>query len=154
MVNKRDMRPNIKLVENSIIILSNKGKIEYSIQDVAVIGEYTTEEGPVNDDWFLVFVRKNGEMFQLPIYDIIANTNTFFEDLSKYYKVEIKPKLANSTAMRSNLLWPPKMIEMNFLRFVPNPGETIGEKVVSFLKGPLYNIELSEEVAAYIQTKG
>ena len=30
------------------------------LPDVGVIGEYTTDHGPLQDDWFVVFVRRDG----------------------------------------------------------------------------------------------
>ena len=44
------------------------GSFSLPVEDIAVIGEFTTDNGPVIDDWFLVFVCRGGDWFKSPIY--------------------------------------------------------------------------------------
>jgi hypothetical protein len=83
-----------------------QGSFAISLDEVALIGEYTTDNGPFVDDWFIVFVRKDGnEWFEASMYaEGIAG---FLEELSAALGVPLVVGLAASTDFNSRVIWPP-----------------------------------------------
>ena len=96
------------------------------ISEIAVIGEFTTPEGPWADDWFLVFVlRGSGEWIRFPMY--VEGIETLSDRLSGHLGSRVHACLANRTDFMSRIMWPPRLIgrplftltsvrEGNFLR--------------------------------------
>jgi len=74
------------------------------IGNIAVIGAYTTPNGPYLDDYFVVFVARDGT-----IYDISMDTSGVTETLdvlAHKLKTTLRPGLANSTEWKTQILWP------------------------------------------------
>lgn len=75
------------------------------LNDVVVIGEYTTDAGSHFDDWFLIFVYRTGEWESIPVYadgmdDLKRHLSELYRtDLSKYF-------LTNSTEWKSYIRYP------------------------------------------------
>ena len=75
------------------------------LNEVAVIGEYTTDVGPYFDDWFLVFITRTGEWSRISIYaDGIEElkrylSQLFHADFSGYH-------LTGSTVWQSYITYP------------------------------------------------
>lgn len=83
------------------------GSFMVSLTDVAAIGEFTNEDGPNLDDWFLVLVHRNGsEWFDASMYAV--GVEFVCERLSVALGALIKGELANSTHFASRVLWPPE----------------------------------------------
>ena len=79
-----------------VYTLDNELLFTVALNDIAIIGEFTNDNGPVLDDWFLVLVTKNGHWKSISWYaaDI--------DDLTKYLKDRFGtdltiPNLVNST---------------------------------------------------------
>ena len=47
---------------------NEKQLLQLDLSTIVVIGEYTTANGPWQDDWFIVFVDKTGSMCQIPMF--------------------------------------------------------------------------------------
>jgi hypothetical protein len=95
------------LIQNdSIIWRDSEGKLlgEIPLDRVKAIGEYTTSEGPLVDDWFYLFFVSQNDIRQVSAY--ATNLNLVLESLSTKYKCDIIGKLAYSTTFESNIIWP------------------------------------------------
>lgn len=98
---------------------NNKNILQIDLNDIAIIGEYTNSEGPYLDDWFLVFVTKDGQWQNIPWYanniDELTQylSNKFHQDLNVTY-------LANSIEWKSIVLYPTHLKEKALFTLTPS----------------------------------
>jgi hypothetical protein len=83
------------------------GGWELAACDIALVGEYTTADGPFVDDYFFAFVRNDGAVFQASFY--AAGGNATLDALGAALGARITPGLCNSATWRSRVLWPPAL---------------------------------------------
>lgn len=70
------------------------------LDEVVVIGEYTNSDGPWFDDWFIVFVTKNGQWKHIPWY--AENINELTEVLRTRFQSDFEGSvLTGSTTWNS-----------------------------------------------------
>jgi len=84
-----------------------------SLSSLRMVGEYTNENGPFDDDHFLVFVFPT-RAFEIP--ERLLNVH-FYNSASTYLGCMIEPSLAGNTSFRSQLLWPSGLGRREFIRF-------------------------------------
>ena len=106
----------------------------FNLSDIAVIGEKTNSNGPWFDDWFLTFVTKDGNWFDIPWYaDNIEELtkilcDRFQSDLNVSY-------LTNSTKWNSIVRHPSSLKGMNLFVLTPtksyNAPKTFFDKILS-----------------------
>ena len=81
------------------------GSFAVPLNELAAVGEYTTDNGPLVDDWFLVFVRKDSaDWLEASMY--AEGTAEFLEQLSVTLGIAIETRLAASTDFTSRVIWP------------------------------------------------
>ena len=86
-----------------------------------MIGEFTTDNGPLIDDWFLVFVPRTGrEWFEVSMY--AAGIQSFREQLSSALGLTIIGGLAASADFASRILWPSALADRPLFTFNPVTG--------------------------------
>jgi hypothetical protein len=105
--------PNDKAQESGSIRLNGDvityasrlfGSFSLPVEDIAVIGEFTTDNGPVIDDWFLVFVCRGGDWFEASIYS--DGSEGVRKGLSMALGANLDLSLAGSTDFASRVVWP------------------------------------------------
>ena len=74
------------------------------VSQIGVIGEYTNEGGPWGDDWFVVFVRQDGNWFEAPA-DLL-HVEAVLKVLGDELQSSLDLALANSTTFKSRVIWP------------------------------------------------
>jgi hypothetical protein len=91
---------------------------EINLDDVVVIGEYTNSDGPWFDDWFLVFVTRDGHWKHIPWYaeNII--------ELTKVLQMRFEPNfegsyLTGSTTWDSVIRHPKHLINQPLFTLTP-----------------------------------
>lgn len=123
------------------------------LREVVVIGEYTTDAGPVSDDWFFVFVYRSGEWESVSVY--AEGVDGLTEHLSKAYGIDFtKYFLANSTEWQSYVRFPKDLEGQKLFIFEPpqgyQPPITFMQQVKSALGLGVYSkswdVELTEAV--------
>lgn len=80
-------------IKDNLICWEFKGKMleEVNADHVEVIGEFTNTNGPMHDDWFLVFVFKDGSWKSISLYADNADqlteflTQKFGHDLNQHH---------------------------------------------------------------------
>ncbi|MDQ6635508.1 MAG: hypothetical protein M3Z10_12235 [Gemmatimonadota bacterium] len=80
------------------------GGWELAASDIALVGEYTTADGPFIDDYFFAFVRNDGAVFQASFY--AAGGNATLDALGAALGGRITAGLCNSATWRSRVIWP------------------------------------------------
>ena len=94
--------------ENRVVRYSSKlcGSWSPPISSIQVVGEFTNEDGPHIDDYFLVFLTSSrSEWWQASIY--AEGRDDFLRTLVKELPGLGAPGLSNSTSFQSRVLWPP-----------------------------------------------
>lgn len=76
------------------------------LSSVRAIGEFTNQDGPGVDDWFLLFLTSD-TAFEASRY--AEDCDQFLKDLSSSLGAEVTCSLAPSTDFRSHLVWPPRL---------------------------------------------
>jgi hypothetical protein len=107
--------------DNSVIACTSQHYSSFSLPlaEVAVIGEFTTDNGPVIDDWFLVFVRRDGsEWFEASMY--AGGIESLREQLSAALGSSIIGSLAASTDFASRIIWPVALAGRPLFTFSPS----------------------------------
>lgn len=110
--------------------------------EIAVVGEYTNEEGPSHPDYFYVFVRPSGEWHRLPVFArgfdetirLVANQLGFEPERNLLYK----------TSFNSRIIWPAVMIGKPLFLFVEHRAWWTW-----LWPGPMWT-GLSDEVMAFL----
>ncbi len=83
----------------------DKNVLQFDINDIVVIGEYTTTDGPWLDDWFLIFITKKDQSLSIPFY--ANNIDELLQYLTKKFHDDFtKACLANSSEWNSIVLYP------------------------------------------------
>lgn len=91
---------------------------ELPVSDVTVIGEYTNEDGPFADDYFLVFLSlSESGWFEGSFYG--KGRDELLVELSRLLRSEILLGLSHSTTFTSRILWPENLKGETFFDFHP-----------------------------------
>src|SRR5216683_4659890 len=99
-------RATLAVSENALEYRDQRGHLLWRLNpgNIVLVAEYTTNEGPFGDDWFLVFAvgNKNPYFTTCSIYS--DGRDEALEFLRTRFAIE--PKLTNSTEWKSVVLWP------------------------------------------------
>ena len=95
-------------------ISDDYGRFSVPLHDVAVVGEFTTSEGPFIDDWFLVFVPRSGDRwFAASVY--ADGTSELLAHLSTILGCALPLALANSARRANRIIWPAALADRPLL---------------------------------------
>lgn len=112
------------------------------IEDVRLIGEYTTPNGPHGEDYFVVFLDRAERRYEVPASAITPET----VDALRKRIGEFGFGLAHTTDLDSRVMWPPKYANQPLFSFARVPARTIGERVRRLLGN--YEVDLALTPAA------
>ena len=122
----------------------------FEAERLTLIAEWTNDHGPLGDDYFYFFIAGDPtEVFEAPMY---ANPG-LLTVLSGAIGAPLAPRLSASTDFKSEVTWPPELEGRPLFKYSP---ETRPLGVWNRMKDallPLIRSELTEEVAAFIETK-
>ena len=92
------------------------------LEDIRLIGEYTTANGPYMDDYFLVFITslENG-WYEASFY--ADGFEKVLEQLTAFLGEPVDAGLCNSAEFKSRIIWPPECAGRELLEVIP-PSET------------------------------
>jgi hypothetical protein len=94
------------------------GSFAIPLDHVAAIGEYTTDNGPLVDDWFLVFVLNDGaDWLEASMY--AEGIAAFLNELSAALSTPMDVGLAASADFKSRVIWPPTVGGRRLFEFSP-----------------------------------
>ena len=90
---------------------------KFPISCLVLIGEYTTNEGPYKDDYFIEFVTvEDGKTFFSKISFYAEGRDQAFAILEKILSQPLILELYASTDWNSRVVWPPALSGRPFLR--------------------------------------
>jgi hypothetical protein len=121
------------------------------IADIILIAEYTTDEGPYLDDYFLVFVTvEKGKPFFSKCTFYAEGTDEAFECLRKKFDMPMEFKLCSSTAWTSSVLWPRSLVGNEYFKFSKVQPSDIGSRIRKIVLGPQLEYTISDSMRIYI----
>lgn len=126
------------------------GEWEITADDVVVFGDYTTDNGPVIDDWFMVFVLNDRTWAEASNY--CAGSEDVREALAKRWNVEsLYGELCYHTDFASRVIWPMELAGQPLFQFTPRH-QSWWETIKAFGIG-LIDKDLSQEVRRHLDER-
>ncbi len=124
------------------------GNWRIQVSEIIAFGEYTTDNGPMIDDWFMVFVNREFNWVEASNY--CAGRGEVRNELAKRWSLESPyGQLWGSTTFASRVIWPQALAEKPLFEFEER-SQTILEKVKSLGMG-LIDKNLTPEVRQKLQ---
>jgi hypothetical protein len=119
-------------------------------EDIVLVAEYTTNEGPFGDDWFLVFAVANKIPYFMTCSVYSDGRDTALEFLRTRFAIE--PKLTNSTEWKSVVLWPKVIAGATLIEFSQREPRNWRERFRAWFDGFIRQPHLSAAVHQYLQS--
>jgi hypothetical protein len=135
---------------------SSKGELlwECPLDSIVLMAEYTTNEGPFVDDYFLVFVSiENGKQYIATASFYSDGRDEIVEQLSLKWGVRVELGLSHSTEWNSRILWPPEIAGRDYFSFREVPPNSRLEKLRKFAFGPVHEYFPSQEVHEFLDSR-
>jgi hypothetical protein len=148
---KPDPKSGVLSLKDSMLSYASPdyGNWQIFLSEIIAFGEYTTDNGPYIDDWFMVFVTRDFNWVEASNY--CARREEVRDELAKHWSVEsLYGDLAFSTDFSSRAIWPTEIAGKPLFDFVERP-QSIVEKVKSFGIG-LIDKDITSEVRQHLQT--
>ena len=124
------------------------GNWQIPVSEIIAFGEYTTDNGPHIDDWFMVFVTKDFNWVEASNY--CAGSDAVRNELARQWGVEsLHGKLWGHTDFASRVIWPLALADQPLFEFVERP-QSIGQKIKSFGIG-LIDKDLTQQLKTQLQ---
>lgn len=122
-----------------------------SIGDIVLIAEYTTDEGPQTDDYFLVFVtREQGELYYSNVTMYAAGINEALTELENILGCPLELTLPSSTSWNSRVVWPRDIAGSPYFRYEQVVPEGFWERLRSRVQGKRIETHLADPICEYL----
>ncbi|MFK7788634.1 MAG: hypothetical protein AB8C95_03945 [Phycisphaeraceae bacterium] len=121
------------------------GDYDLALGQVRLIGEFTTDNGPLIDDYFLCLAIDHDGWYEISNY--AQGIENFKEQLQQQLGTEFAPKLVCSTKFASNVLWPSNLAGEPMFKFEAKP-RTGGKKWLPVFENKQ---SLSDPVSRYLE---
>jgi hypothetical protein len=122
-----------------------------SVGDIVLIAEYTTDEGPQADDYFLVFItREQGEFYYSNVTMYAAGIDESLTELERMMGCSLDLTLHSSTKLSSRVVWPPKVAGSPYFRYEQVVPEGFWDRLRSRVQGKRIESHVADSVCAYL----
>jgi hypothetical protein len=118
------------------------------IKDLILVAEYTTNEGPHFDDYFLIFQTKTCA-FECTFY--AEGRDAAFVKLSEQLNIPLQLQLCNSTDWKSRVIWPIHLAGTDYFQFTPVKPISLVSSICKAVFGPQLEYRVAEPIRKYIQ---
>jgi hypothetical protein len=138
---------------DSIVWVSEKGEelTRISAKNIKIIGEITTNDGPVADDWYYIFVLDSNDIRQISAYAI--NIEVALTDFGKIFKTDIGGQLASSAYWKSIVLWPTMFRGQELFKIVNIQPINLWQRIKTKVGFGREQIELTDELQTYLSSR-
>ena len=124
------------------------GNWQVPLSEIIAFGEYTTDNGPHIDDWYLVFVTRDFNWVEASNY--CAGADDVRTALAQHWGVDgLYGELAFSTDFSSRAIWPAEIAGKPLFDFVERT-QSIWEKIKSFGMG-LIDKDMNQQVRSHLK---
>jgi hypothetical protein len=119
MNNASDNCASVALLDDAVVYCERDCEVwRIPVSAIAIVGEYTTSEGPYVDDYFIVLVAWPDNCDCL-ISFYADGRDTLLEGLGARIGASLKCALCNSATLRSRCIWPSVLANAPLFRFTP-----------------------------------
>ena len=142
------------LFDDKLVCKLVKGEIVWDIpiDTLILIAEYTTNEGPMRDDYFLVFWGfEQGQLFEMKCSFYAVNAIDTMGALLTKLNAGTSLGLASSIEWDSRTLWPLTLAEKPYFEKVELVPATLRARISKAILGPSFEFRRASEVQAYLR---
>jgi len=108
----------IRLEHGCVSYQLSTGGWRLPVSEIKIIGEHTNDQGPLVDDYFLVFLT-GSDLYEVSIY--AEGLEEFLVELSDSLGTKLSCELGNSTKYRSRVMWPPEIEGLPMFDYFKTP---------------------------------
>ena len=110
-----------------VFIHQDEELIRIPVDDIKLIGEYTTGNGPLIDDWFIVFMTSSTDWKQISEYT--PGMQEMLQELGELLDAEIVCSLFSSTSWKTSIIWPASVAEKEMWDVQTEQATTLWQKL-------------------------
>jgi len=148
------MKSRLEISDSTLICRDDAGQAGWmsNIDDLILIAEYTTDEGPWIDDYFFVFVTsEKGAAYFSKCTFYAAGVNEVLTELSLRLEFPLKPGLCGSMTCLSRVMWPAQLENTQYFEFTEVATESLWSKLRKSVLGAQLEYTISDPVREYIR---
>ncbi len=125
-----------------------------SVKDIILMAEYTTDEGPIVDDYFLVFVAIQKGMPYFATASFYSNgQDEVIKYLAQQWASEIELGLAFSTEWQSRVVWPSSLAGQEYFECKEVRPKSILAWLRNLVLGPVHEYVPSKSIRAFLDSR-
>ncbi len=85
------------------------------LDDIRIIGESTSQSGPLSDDYFICFAKDASNWMEASFY--AEGRDEFLNALGARLGTELELRLANSADFASRIIWPEHLVDQPMFKY-------------------------------------
>lgn len=136
----------LSIVNGDCIVRAGEEPWRLVREDIAVVGEYTTDAGPGNPDYFYVFVSWSGAWFECE-HDEVVQVSL---ELRQFFESPLIPLLLQETNWKHRVLWPDRLHGLSLFEVTMCRPKALWRRL---LNQQDESIALSEAVRDYLELR-
>ncbi len=145
----------LRTTDSALECVDDMGTLRWTlpIEALVLIAEYTTAEGPMVDDYFLIFVTVETGKFFFATCSFYANSrDEVLATLQKQLQSSFALDLSASTDWKSRVVWPSEIAGKEYFTVTEVIPQKLSQKVKKALLGPDGEYAISRTVREYLQS--
>lgn len=124
------------------------------IAAILLIAEYTTNEGPFVDDYFVeLWGLENGSIVKSHATFYSSGRDAAFAEIAKQLDAALSFGLAGSTEWTSRIMWPPELAGHPYFEFRDTRPANWREKISGRFSDSTQEYFLTKEVQAFVKNR-
>lgn len=124
------------------------------LSNIVLMAEYTTNEGPWMDDYFLVFVAADGNTLNIATASFYSDgRDEILRNLTQRWVTAIELPLFNSTQWASRVVWPPELVGREYFESKEVEPKTLSDKLRRLAFGPVRDYFPSQSVRDFLMSR-
>jgi len=145
-------RATFGVSENVLEYRDERGHLLWQLkpENIVLVAEYTTDDGPLGDDWFLVFAVASKIPYFMTCSVYSDGWGAALEFLRTRFAIE--PKLTNSAEWKSVVLWPKAIEGATLTEFSQREPRNWRERFRIWFDGFIGQSHLSASAHQYLQS--
>jgi hypothetical protein len=120
-------------IEEAALCYESKtyGSWQLAPADVRIIGEFTSQEGPFRDDYFVCFARDADRWWEASFY--ADGWDQVLRGLNQHLDAQMELRLAGSVDFASRIIWPTYLVDQPMFDFSNPSPEGLTQRAKEFL---------------------